>query len=165
MKRNPAPWSKLRQHGVYAVEWAIVFPVFFMLIYALISYGLTFLVRESMQLAAEEGARAALRYQQTRADRLEQARAVVQQNLAWLPQRLTAEGLVMDVDVCRLGSTQECAPNLICGSVVNSRCLVNVQLEIAYAQAPLVPAIPGLGLLLPATLTASASVLADPGGL
>ena len=38
-----------RQRGVYALEWAIIFPVFFMLLYAIISFGLAFLVRESMQ--------------------------------------------------------------------------------------------------------------------
>ena len=54
--------ASLRQRGVYALEWAIIFPVFFALLYACISYGLAFLVRESMQAAAEDAARATLRY-------------------------------------------------------------------------------------------------------
>ena len=36
--------ASLRQRGVYALEWAIIFPVFFALLYACISYGLAFLV-------------------------------------------------------------------------------------------------------------------------
>ena len=35
--------ASLRQRGVYALEWAIIFPVFFALLYACISYGLAFL--------------------------------------------------------------------------------------------------------------------------
>lgn len=62
MPRHTTSDTRRRQRGVYALEWAIIFPVFFMLLYGIISYGLTMLVRESMQHAAEEGARAALRY-------------------------------------------------------------------------------------------------------
>ena len=55
-----------RQRGVYALEWAVIFVVFFMLLYAIISFGLAFLVRQSMQWAVEDGARAALQLQRSR---------------------------------------------------------------------------------------------------
>lgn len=58
-----------RQRGVYALEWALVFIVFFMLLYAILGFGLGFLVRESMQWAVEDGARAALQFQTSRAAR------------------------------------------------------------------------------------------------
>lgn len=50
-----------RQRGVYAIEFAFVFMVFFGMIYALICYGILFTFRLGLQNAAEEGARAALR--------------------------------------------------------------------------------------------------------
>ena len=153
------------QHGVYAVEWAIVFPVFFMLLYALLSYSLAFLVRESMQLAVEDGARAALQYQHTRTQRLDNARSVVQQRLSWLPVSLRPSASAIQVTLCRLANGEACAVDLLCGAETTNRCFVRVQLDIGYGQHPLAPAIPYLGVLVPQTLTASASVLADTGGL
>src|SRR5256885_204676 len=85
---RPHRSASLRQRGVYALEWAIIFPVFFALLYACISYGLAFLVRESMQAAAEDAARATLRYQTSRSARLDAARSLVQQRLDWLPADL-----------------------------------------------------------------------------
>ena len=142
-----------------------MFPVFFMLIYALISYGLAFLVRESMQFAVEDGARAALRYQPTRDARFSAVNAVVQHNLGWLPARLQPTANNIQITVCRLGSSSTCAANLICGSDAESRCLVHVQLQIPYGLSPLAPSLPGLSVLVPEALSASASVLVDAGGL
>lgn len=53
------------QKGATAVEFAFVFPVFFLLFYGLLMYGLIFLMRLGLQHAAEDGARAALRYPAT----------------------------------------------------------------------------------------------------
>ena len=154
-----------RQRGVYAMEWAIVFPVFFVVLYAIVGYGLAFLVRESMQYAVEEGARAALRYQPSRQLRFQTAQQVVQDGLDWLPAALKPPRNAVQVQVCRLSSSSLCASDLVCGADENSRCLVNVRLEIPYGVAPLTPPLPGLGFLLPQSLSASASVLADRGGV
>ena len=56
-----APSTSRRQRGVYAIELAFVFMIFFGLIYALVCYGILFTFRLGLQSAAEEGARAALR--------------------------------------------------------------------------------------------------------
>ena len=64
--RSVKPWRQRRQHrerGVYAVEFALVFLVFFALLYATLCYGLVLSLRLGLQNAAEDGARAALRYQ------------------------------------------------------------------------------------------------------
>lgn len=159
MKRLKHNCKKAVQHGVYAVEWAIVFPVFFVLMYAIVSYGLVFLVRESMQSAVEEGARAVLRYQPSRPARLQEAAAVVQQKMAWLPERLRPQTADIQVQVCRLASEALCSANVVCGVDEGVRCLARVQLEIPYGRHPLAPALPGLGALLPDMLTASASVV------
>lgn len=52
--------ARRAQAGATAVEFALVFPVFFLLFYGLLTYGLIFLMRMGLQHAAEEGARAAL---------------------------------------------------------------------------------------------------------
>lgn len=152
-----------KQHGVYALEWAIVFPVFFMLVYAIVSYGLTFLVRESMQNAVEDGARAALRYQasQDRNLRRDAAQAVVLERLGWLPLSLRPEASQVKVDVC---NEAVCALQLPCGAALTERCLLRVELELPYRDVALAPALPGLGVLLPERLNASASILVDQGG-
>ena len=157
--------SVIRQRGVYALEWAIVFPVFFIVLYAILGYGLAFLVRESMQYAVEDGARAALRYQPSRQLRFQTAQQVVQNGLNWLPATLKPDLSAVQVQVCRLSSTSACAADLVCGADVNTRCLVTVTLAIPYGATPLAPPLPGLGFLVPQNLSASASVLADRGGV
>ncbi|RMX06318.1 pilus assembly protein [Corticibacter populi] len=155
-----------RQRGVYALEWAIIFPVFFMLLYAIISYGLAFLVRESMQFAAEDGARAVLRYQSDRNARLDTARAVVISRLGWLPDALRPTTDTISVNICHVGNAASCAPSLTCGTTIAERCMVQLDFSIAYGSAPLVPGLSllDMDILNPATLSASASILVDRGG-
>ena len=51
-----------KQQGAAAVEFAILFPIFFLIFYAIITYGLIFAAQQTLTLAAAEGARAAVRY-------------------------------------------------------------------------------------------------------
>ena len=62
MKRQCQPRSWRRQHGATAVEFALVFPLFFLIMYAIVTYGLIFAVQQGLTLAATEGARTALNY-------------------------------------------------------------------------------------------------------
>lgn len=151
-----------RQQGIYALEWAYIFPVLFALLYACVSYGLVFLVSQSMQLAAEDGARVTLRYQPTRTDRLNAARLLVQERMSWLPSPLQPVAGAITVNVCRLQDLTQCAASISCGAPVQERCMVQVSFSIAYASSPMVPS---FGLPLPAALTARASILVDKGGL
>lgn len=160
------PAAPCGQRGIYALEWAFIFPVFFALLYACICYGLTFLVRESMQMAAEDAARVALRYNTSRTGRLDTARTLVQQRMNWLPANLRPVPAGIDVSICRLNDSSLCSNTLTCGVPVNERCVVQVRFSIAYGANPIAPALPGLHrLLLPQTLTARASILVDRGGL
>ncbi|WP_240754362.1 TadE/TadG family type IV pilus assembly protein [Lampropedia aestuarii] len=167
------------QRGVYAVEWAIIFPVFFALLYAIISYGLTFLVRESMQYAVEEGARAALRYPSSSVQaaapssppwehRRTQAQNATANALAWLPANLRPAPADIRFNVCHLG-TANCSsssfnPNIVCNTA--TPCMVVVGYGVAdYRSHAIAPALPGLGLVLPASLQANASIMVDRGVL
>lgn len=51
--------------GVAAIEFVMVFPLFFTLLYGIVTFSLIFVAEQNLTLAAEEGARAALNYQQT----------------------------------------------------------------------------------------------------
>jgi len=169
---SPCPFTgrPLRQRGVYALEWAIIFPVFFVLLYAIVCYGLTFLVRESMQHAVEEGARAAMRYPvgkdaSTWNDRKLQALTVVKDSLDWLPPALRPTDARIQFTVCLVsnaGCTHDSPmdANLPCDA--QAPCLVVVSYAIhGYQDNAIAPHIPGLGLILPSTLTATASILVD----
>ena len=51
-----------KQKGAAAIEFAIIFPIFFIVFYAVVTYGLIFVAQQTLTLAAAEGARAAVRY-------------------------------------------------------------------------------------------------------
>ncbi|SOC56232.1 TadE-like protein [Chromohalobacter canadensis] len=59
MKRHIRVLGKKRQSGVAAIEFAIVFPVFFLVLYALIGYAFVFLIQSGLQSLASESARQA----------------------------------------------------------------------------------------------------------
>ncbi|MDP9902706.1 TadE/TadG family type IV pilus assembly protein [Variovorax ginsengisoli] len=144
------------QGGAYAVEYAIVFPIFFAVLYAIISYGIVFSIRLAMQHAAEEGARASLRYCGTQlACRQTAAEAVARERMSWLAHTTVV------AKTCRLGidCAAESTPTLTCGSVLTQRCQIVVTVDYDYAAHPLAPALPGLGVLLPAQLQGRASML------
>lgn len=172
--RHRAPPRRL-QRGVYALEWAIIFPVFFLLLYGIICYGLTFLVRESMQYAVEEGARAALRYPSTATlagapaptwdHRSTEARQAASQALSWLPAGMRPDANDITFTVCPVsdaGCSAQTPLNTALVCDMNTPCLVLVSYAVAdYRGNAIAPAIPGLGLILPSALEASASILID----
>jgi Flp pilus assembly protein TadG len=51
------------QRGATAIEFALLFPLFFAILYAIITFSLIFVAQQNLTLAAEEGARAALNWQ------------------------------------------------------------------------------------------------------
>lgn len=150
-RRARRPW---RQRGAYAVEYAIVFPIFFVVLYGIVSYGIIFAVRLGMQNAAEDGARAGLRYCGTSlACRRDAATSVAEDRMTWLANTtVTAKTCLLGTD-CPVGTTP------VCGSTLAQRCQIVVTVEYDYAAHPLAPPLPGLGLLLPARLQGRASVL------
>lgn len=145
---------QLRQRGAYAVEYAIVFPIFFVVLYSIISYGIIFAVRLGMQNAAEDGARAGLRYCGTQlACRRTAASQEAQDRMTWLANAtVTAKTCLIGVD-CPVGTTPTC------GSTLAQRCQIIVTVEYDYATHPLAPPLPVLGMLFPDKIQGRASVL------
>jgi len=83
-----------RQRGASAIEFALVFPFFFGLTYAMVSYGLLFGLQHSITAAAKEAARATVACDPTVpvADHetcvTSRARATAAEALGWLPEGL-----------------------------------------------------------------------------
>lgn len=160
----------MRQRGVYALEWAFIFPAFFLLLYGIICYGLTFLVRESMQYAVEEGARAALRYpvgasSSTWNDRKTQTVTAVKDRLDWMPTAIQPTDANIKFTVCLVSDAacnQDSVLNTSLPCSTAAPCMILVSYTINnYQDNAIAPAIPGMGLVLPSRLQASASILMD----
>jgi TadE-like protein len=142
------------QRGSTAVEFAIVFPLFFLIFYAIVTYSLIFVAKQSLTLAAQEGARAALRYQALATD---QASSLTLRSSAACT---TANGLVN-----WLASGAPCvATHAPCSYDGTMQC-ITVSLSYDYASHPLVPSLPLLALALPDTLAAQAMVQLNPENL
>lgn len=169
--------SRQRQSGAHAVEYAIIFPVFFALLYGTIAYGLIFTMRLGLQHAAEEGARAGLRLpvipalgepqDPLRARELVSV-SVASQQASWL------NGLSAPVPlagVCPAGLAGDgCVDALANGTppvttaadcAEPARCQMVVRLTYDYENNPIFPSLPGFGLIFPDRLVGQARALLD----
>jgi Flp pilus assembly protein TadG len=140
-----------QQRGNVAIEFAIVFPLFFLVLYAIVTYSLIFVAQQSLTLAAEEGARAALRYQA----------AAVSIDDALAKRGAFACETAQGLSNWLAGLAQCSAAPAPCSYDASMRCL-QVTLDYAYASNPLVPTLPLIGLSLPDVLEARAMVQIDP---
>lgn len=152
-----------RQRGVYAIEYAMAFLLFFGLVYSVICYSILFTFRFGLQNAAEDGARAALRHQTTLVARQLKAQQVAEaRSLPWKP---TAAVLTIPLPaVCQSG-TGTClqpAGTLVCGTTWAQRCQVSVSVRMSDLHKVL-PPFPAFAL--PDELIGQASVLLDGSGL
>lgn len=155
------------QSGGYAIEFALIFPVAFVLAYVVLAFGLMFFLKQNLQFAAEQGARAALIYQPIAASRLP---AAVTAAASYLGSTLDGTSLPT-ATLCRVGDL--CAPGsapATCGNTVTDACLVHVVTEYDYKARPLLPELPLMPLLQfvlpePFVIRGSATVLINGGSL
>ncbi|CAG2157103.1 TadE-like protein [compost metagenome] len=138
--------------GVAALEFAIVFPLLLTLVLGIVYYGMVLALQQVLTLAAEEGARAALRYPLTSnggtlATTIDlRVSAAAQAARATLPDSLAT--LVPAADV---------AQAIACSAPAGTTC-VRVTLNLPTTSLlPSVPLVP-----VPATLTGSAVVQISP---
>jgi Flp pilus assembly protein TadG len=105
MMKHPAshhPYRATRQRGAAALEFAVVFMLFFAVLYGILSYGYVMFYKNALNQAAAEGARAAVRLDplnfattaahQTAAELL--ARQTVNDSLSWVPAAIPFETTV-----------------------------------------------------------------------
>ncbi|WKZ88373.1 pilus assembly protein [Ralstonia pickettii] len=122
----------------------MVVPVLLALILGIVYYGLIFAMQQVLTLAAEEGARAALRYQPTNTQRVAAAYTAVS---SVLPAFLSGQ----------VQTNQNGTPLVNCQNQNGMQCLsVVLTLPLTSGNSPMLPAIPLLPV--PDTLTGSAVV-------
>ncbi|KVD80896.1 pilus assembly protein TadE [Burkholderia sp. ABCPW 14] len=138
------------QRGATAIEFAILFPVFFMVLYGIVTYGMIFAAQQSLTLAATEGARAALNYQ------------VAQTQAAALSLRATAAcTAASNLTGWLTGATCSTSQNFTCSYDSTMYC-IQVTVTYPYASNPLVPTVALFNAVLPTTLTSQATVQINP---
>jgi Flp pilus assembly protein TadG len=149
-------FASRRQRGTYAVEFSVVFIVSFTLLYALICYGIVFTLRFGLQNAAEDGARAALRYQTSWTNRKSEAENVAK---AQMPKLTLPSEPVIVAQRCQMlagGATNCITPK--CGMSWDYRCQVIVTVTVTNIRT----ALPPLPLFaVPDSLVGQASMLLD----
>lgn len=144
------------QRGSYAVEFSIVFIVSFTMLYALICYGIMFTLRFGLQNAAEDGARAALRYQTSWLDRKAEAERVARAQLPKLTLPVAPDVEAQRCQVSASGVVNCATPN--CSTTWELRCQVIVTVTASSIRT----ALPPLPLFaVPDTLVGQASMLLD----
>lgn len=142
-----------RARGTVAIEFAIVFPLLFVMLYGIVTYSVIFVAKQSLTLAAEEGARAALNYQSASsaaaalAARSQSACSTATNAAGWLRG---AANCTAQAQACSYDASLDC---------------VEVTLTYDYARRPLVPRLPLLGIALPSMLTSAATVQLNPENL
>lgn len=144
------PSSRRSQRGATAIEFALVFPLFFCVFYAIVTFSLIFVAQQSLTLASEEGARAALNYQK--------ANDVA----AALTLRAAAACATATNMVASMISTASCQSVPTACSYQPAMTCMAVSLTYDYAAHPLIPNLPLLGLVLPASLSSTATVQLNP---
>lgn len=138
------------QRGATAVEFALVFPLFFMILYAIITFSLILVAQQNLTMAAEEGARAALNWQSNTS--LQTA----------LTNRGNAACAAAKLVTAKLVQSAQCTPSsTTCGPGGTMQC-VNVLLIYNYQANPIVPILPLLGIVVPKSLSSTATVQLNP---
>jgi Flp pilus assembly protein TadG len=142
------------QRGVAMIEFALAFPLFFAVLYAIVMYSMIFLVQQSLTSAAAEGARAALGYQyaaNTSAALTSRANAACTRALAVVNWLTKAPQCTQTVSTAPSG----------CASNTAMDC-VQITLSYPWSTYPLVPPLPLMGLISPTSLVGQATVQIDP---
>lgn len=93
-----------QQGGSVAVEFAFVFPIFFLLMYGIVVYGYIFFLNQSVNYAAQQAAEAAVAVdpEDEDSDALRQTRVVeaVNDTLQWLPGSQRARVTICNGSTC-----------------------------------------------------------------
>jgi len=145
------------QRGVYAIEFAFVFLLFFALLYAILCWGILMTLRVGLQNAAEDGARAALRFQYVASGAsqmpLRRAKAAEVAGLRVAGWFATAPVVVAEICQPQTGACGTPA----CGVLWAQRC----QIVVTVTASGLSRMLPLVQFALPDVLVGKASMLLD----
>lgn len=146
MKKGVSPRFARQQKGAAAIEFSLVFILFFAIFYGVVSYCLPLLMLQSFNQASAEAVRRSVAINPEAGNFLELATAEAQnavaQQLAWLPSSVRA--------------------NLPAPTVTLSGGVLTVRVSYPYGSFPVVPALtlPGIGQVprIPVVLAAESSL-------
>jgi hypothetical protein len=139
------------EEGVVLIEFAFVFALFVFILYSLIAFGTALALKQSVTHAAAEGARAAVGVVDDPAtandERVDKSLAQVRDSLDWIGDKYSDSDVHAVVDRCdHSASGPEC---------------MFVTIAYPYKDKPIVPSAPGLGVVMPDTMTSNAVVKID----
>ena len=151
-----------RQCGAVAVEFALVFPLLFLLMYGIVVYSYVFVLNSALNFAAQESAEAAVQVDPTAANadslRTTRARQTAAAVLNWLPvaqrDRVVGNGgSAVQVQFCPESAQEACPPDGG-GIIVTLVMPVTEPALFPRVTLPLVGAIPPLPVSLRAQAVA-----------
>lgn len=144
--------SEGRERGSVLVEFSLVFALFVLVLYAVICFGVILAAKNSITHAAAEGARSAVAVVDNPLtpgdEREERARTKVNDSLSWFGSRYEPGDTAAAVAPC--DAAVPAGPDCI-----------TVTITYPYSSRPIVAPPPGLGLVTPSDLTATAVVELD----
>lgn len=146
MTRKPL---EAKDRGAALIEFALVAVLLMMFIYGIAAYGIMLSTKNSMTQAAAEGARSALSVADLPAltldtRRTDQAKATVATRLASFGSKYQAGDTTATIAGCS-------------GPSDTVKC-ITVTITYPWSTRPMIPTAPGLGLVMPNTLRATAVV-------
>jgi Flp pilus assembly protein TadG len=146
---GPRTWGKPNgprrrddERGAEMVEFAFVVVLLIALLYGIISYGLILSAQSTITQAAADGARAGIVASTTA---VATAEAQAGTDVGWMNKGACGTS----------GTTITCvATEAPCTSNVNNQCLT-VTVTYNYSAAPLFPELPGMGVIMPSTISST----------
>jgi len=135
-----------RESGAAAVEFALVSPILFALLFGIISYGYMLSFRQGISQGAAEGARAAA-VEFNSANQSTVAMAALNRSLESYGVSCSGTSLTKDGDTVGTCSVSIAA----CANNPTKDC-ASVRVNYAYRDHPLLPSFPGLGGTMPEDL-------------
>lgn len=133
-----SPRTRRDERGGAALELALIMPVFVFILYALIAFGVAMATKHSVTSAASEGARAAI----------------------GAPDYATAKTQAQSKITTVLGAANGRYTVTIPSSATTcgTHSCISVTVAWDYAGHPVLPSAPGLGVVMPNSLTSTAVV-------
>ena len=138
------------------LEFALVIPIFVFVLYGLIAFGIALNAKQTMTHATAEGARAAVGAVPNAGETLDQAEV-----------RVARDRVTQDLQGSLSGNNQYVNTSQTsvgyCNTTLNTgpKC-ITVKATYPYSDHPLVPPAPGLGIIMPSTLSSTAVVEVQP---
>jgi len=152
------PGQRRRQHderGAEMVEFAFVVVLLIALLYGIISYGLILSAQSTVTQAAADGARAGIVAATTPLGPKGIAEGQAANDLSWMDKGQCYQPDAKPLPIGTSNGILTCVANQVpCPSNASNQCL-SVTVTYQYAEDPIFPLLPGLGVITPSTISST----------